>query len=57
MLECSVICNPIFARNKCVVYIYMVTFTLFVYLFNPNTKYRDIHMVSCKSAKKQTQRY
>ncbi len=28
-----------------IIYDYMVTFTLFVYLFNPNTKYRDIYRI------------
>ncbi len=36
-----------------ILYAYLVTFTLFVYLFNKNTKYRDIYR---KSAKK-IQRY
>ncbi len=28
-----------------IIYAYMVTYTLFVYLFNPNTKYRDIYRI------------
>ncbi len=48
MLECNVILT-LFLHIICA---YMVTFTLFVCLFNPNTKFRDMHTIYRKSAKK-----
>ncbi len=36
-----------------IIYAYMVTLTLLVYLFNPNTKYRDIYRIPQISQKKK----